>query len=36
VIESAGHMPHMESAQAFNGIARQFIEDADRIDEKSR
>jgi pyruvate dehydrogenase E2 component (dihydrolipoamide acetyltransferase) len=30
VIESAGHMPHMERAQEFNGIARRFFADADK------
>jgi pyruvate dehydrogenase E2 component (dihydrolipoamide acetyltransferase) len=36
VIEPAGHMPHMERAQEFNRIARHFLQEADRRDEKSR
>jgi len=36
VLESIGHMPHMERAQEFNAIAGRFIEDADRVDEESR
>ena len=30
VIESTGHMPHMERAQEFNSIARQFFREADK------
>jgi pyruvate dehydrogenase E2 component (dihydrolipoamide acetyltransferase) len=36
VIEPAGHMPHMERAQEFNSIARRFLQEADKHDEKSR
>jgi pyruvate dehydrogenase E2 component (dihydrolipoamide acetyltransferase) len=36
VIESTGHMPHMERAQEFNGIAHRFLENADKSDEEGR